>query len=117
MADTQVFRIVKAIYGLLHAPKRWFESLSRYLKENGWIPHALDQCSFKLLDSEGTVVGVLGLHVDDVLTGGKGDLYDRKIEELRAKYPFGAWQCAQDTTVNYCGREVHQNKEYRIHVK
>lgn len=47
MKDHEILRIAKAIYGLLNAPKKWFEALSSFLLVDGWISHALDQCLFK----------------------------------------------------------------------
>ena len=114
MSETQIFRIVKAIYGLLHAPKKWHESLSRFLREDGWTTHALDPCLYKLLDPNGCVVGYMGVHVDDVVTGGTGDFYTQKIENLRQKYPFGSWQNATESTVIYCGCELAQDRDFRI---
>lgn len=35
MKDNEILRIAKAIYGLLNAPKRWFESLSTFLIDDG----------------------------------------------------------------------------------
>ena len=63
------------------------------------------------------MVGYAGIHVDDIVTGGKGALYDEKIRTLRDKYPFGAWQCAQEATVIYCGCELTQESDFRIHLK
>ena len=117
MNDTQLFRIVKAIYGLLHAPKKWHESLSGFLQEDGWTPHALDSCLYKLVDPQGCVVGYLGIHVDDVVTGGVGSFYEQKVGNLRQRYPFGSWQSASDATVLYCGCEVTQDKDFRILLK
>ena len=117
MTDTQVFRIVKAIYGLLHAPKRWHESLSRFMIQDGWRVHSLDKCLFKLMDATGCVVGYAGIHVDDIVTGGRGLLYDEKIANLRKQYPFGAWGCAQESTVTYCGCELSQDADFKITLK
>ena len=115
MTDTQVFRIVKAIYGLLHAPKMWHESLSKFLLEQGWTRHATDQCLYKLVDPRTKeVIAYLGVHVDDIITGGEGSLYKTKIAELRQRYPFGSWQCAQDEVVMYCGCELSQNASFRL---
>ena len=114
MSETQVFRILKAVYGLLHAPKKWFESLSRFLVHDGWVPHCLDQCLFKLVSPEGEIVGYLGVHVDDVLTGGTGSYYEGKIASLREHYPFGSWSYADKETVAYCGCELSQDTGGRI---
>ena len=71
MKEHEILRITKAIYGLLNAPKQWFESLSSFLIEDGWIPHGLDKCLYTWVE-DGVIQGVLGIHVDDVLCGGKG---------------------------------------------
>ena len=59
----------------------------------------------------------MGLHVDDVVTGGAGDFYKEKIRALRERYPFGSWKCAQDETVVYCGCEIEQDAQGRIHLR
>ena len=86
MTPTQVLRISKAIYGLLNAPKQWFESICSFLKEQGWIQHQLDQCLFKLPGSQDEVLGYIGLHVDDVLTTGQGPVYKRALQDLKTKF-------------------------------
>ena len=48
---------------------------------DGWLIHSLDKCLFKRLDENGFVCGYLGIHVDDVLTTGSGDIYERSIED------------------------------------
>ena len=81
MKEHEILRITKAIYGLLNAPKQWFESLSSFL-EDGWIPHGLDKCLYKWVE-DGVIQGVLGIHVDDVLCGGKGKSYESALERLQ----------------------------------
>ena len=117
MSDTQVFRIVKAIYGFFHAPKRWFESLSRFLLQDGWSVHDLDQCLFKWIDGSGTIGGYLGLHVDDVITGGSGDYYLQKMKGLRERYPFGSWVLAKEETAVYCDCELSQEPSGRLFLR
>ena len=65
----------------------------------------------------GTIVGFVGVHVDDLLTGGQGSYYEQKIASLQARYPFGSWKCAQEETVVYCGCEVEQEPSRRIHLR
>ena len=62
MKEHEILRITKAIYGLLNTPKQWFEALSSFLVEDGWIPHGLDKWV-----EDGVIQGVWGIHVDDVL--------------------------------------------------
>ena len=37
MKPWEVFRVLKAVYGLLHAPKVWYDKLAAVLTDMGWI--------------------------------------------------------------------------------
>ena len=116
MTPTQILRIAKAIYGLLIAPKAWNESLCSFLRSDGWIQHQLDQCLFKCVHA-GEVVGYLGIHVDDVITTGSGPEYEAALTRLKAKFKFGSWDNAQETTLTYCGCEIRQDPNFGIQIK
>lgn len=115
MTPTQILRIAKAIYGLLNAPKAWNASLCS-LRSDGWIQHQLDQCLFKIVN-EGEVVGYLGIHADDVITTGSGAEYEAALTRLTAKFKFGSWDNAQETTLTYCGCEIRQDQNFGIQIK
>ena len=114
MKPHEILRIAKAIYGLLNAPKRWYDSLSTFLKQDGWLVHSLDKCLFKRVDANGCVCGLLGIHVDDVLTSGSGSEYESSIERLRKQFSFGSWENAMEGTITYCGCEIEQRKDFSI---
>nr|GEX23997.1 putative ribonuclease H-like domain-containing protein [Tanacetum cinerariifolium] len=42
----KVYKVVKALYGLHHAPRAWYETLANYLLENGFQIGKIDQTSF-----------------------------------------------------------------------
>ena len=117
MAPHEILRIAKAVYGLLNAPKRWYESLSQFLLEDGWLNHSLDKCLFKRVDSQGNICGFLGIHVDDVLCSGAGEEYESSLERLRKRFTFGSWETAWEQTVQYCGCEIKQNSSFGISLK
>ncbi len=117
MKDHEVLRIVKAVYGLLNAPKQWFVALSQFLIEDGWLQHSLDQCLYKRVDNSGNIVGYIGIHVDDLLCAGTGEEYESSIQRLREKFRFGAWDLAMDKSLVYCGCEIKQHENFTISVK
>nr|GEZ91514.1 hypothetical protein [Tanacetum cinerariifolium] len=41
-----VYKVVKALYGLHQAPKAWYETLTNYLLENGFLREKIDQNLF-----------------------------------------------------------------------
>ena len=118
MKEHELFRVLKAIYGLLNAPKRWFEKLSGTLLSQGWVQHQLDKCLFLLFDENSnggkTLVGMCGIHVDDVLCAGSGQLYEDCIVKLRSTFPFGNWVNAE--VVTFCGCEIQQDHEGHIYL-
>ena len=116
MSKDELFRIRKAIYGLLNAPRKWMEKLSKELRVNGWVQSKLEPCLWRLYEN-GVLCGILGVHVDDVVCSGNGDLFDEKIQHLRSIFPFGSWKCAQDESVVFCGCEVKQNRDGSIDVQ
>ena len=52
--------------------------------------------------------GIMGVHVDDVLTGGRGPVYDTALAELKATFPFLKWQEYQGM---FCGSRLEQDPE------
>nr|GEV98449.1 hypothetical protein [Tanacetum cinerariifolium] len=42
----KVYKVVKALYGLHQAPKAWYETLAKYLLENGFYRGQIDQTLF-----------------------------------------------------------------------
>lgn len=41
-SEQQLFRVRKAIYGLLNAPRKWFNKITKELGESGWIRSKLE---------------------------------------------------------------------------
>ena len=64
-----VLRLRKAVYGLVNAPKKWWDRLKKSLIQHGFTSCSLDPCVFVLRKS-GKVHGVLGVHVVDMIGGG-----------------------------------------------
>jgi hypothetical protein len=110
MSEKELFRIRKAIYGLLNAPRKWVEKLWKELRNAGWIQSTLEPCVWRLF-SENELVGLLGIHVDDIVTSGEGKLYESKINNLRNAFPFGSWKHVGDEKAVFCGCELHQTKD------
>ena len=70
LSNDDLFRLEKAAYGLAEAPRAWFLRLSRELKGIGLAVSTLDPCVFTLRNKKGKLVGVCGVHVDDLIGGG-----------------------------------------------
>ena len=103
----ELFRIMKAVYGLLHAPKAWSDKLGKELAKQGWIQSKLEPCVWRLYQN-GVLQRLIGIHVDDLLCAGAGAYFHSKIQDLRSCFPFGSWKDLQKETVTFCGCELRQ---------
>ena len=98
-----VLRLSKAVYGLVNAPKKWWDRLKKSLIQHGFTSCALDPCAFVLRKS-GQIHGVLGVHVDDVIGGGD-ETFDRIMTAVRKEFDFGAWDVG---CFRFKGRQISQ---------
>ncbi|OLQ07002.1 putative ribosome biogenesis protein RLP24 [Symbiodinium microadriaticum] len=93
-----VLKLTKAFYGLVHAPRVWYESVVSALKQYGWRQMTFDRCLFGLYDEANELIAVTGIHVDDFLIAGrKGNvIYEKAKEHLRSTFKFGKWSLASE---------------------
>ena len=106
----ELFEVVKPLYGLNDSPQGWFLTYRDTVKHQGWRQSRLDPCVFQLWDDT-KLVGVMGVHVDDVLIGGQGQLFDEKLSLLRSTFPFRKWKTHEG---DFCGSHLRQDSETGI---
>ena len=99
-----LFRLEKAAYGLAEAPRQWFLRLTRELKEVGLVASRLDPCLYYLRRNS-KLVGICGIHVDDLLGGGTKEM-DTILANLKKRLPFGDYRTY---TIRCTGVEIRQN--------
>eukprot|EP00435_Cladocopium_sp_Y103_P050503 s1907_g15.t1 len=104
----QLFEVVRPIYGLNDSPQHWFTKFSGTAKSLAWVQSKMDHCVFFLRDAQAKLVGILGVHVDDVVTGGRGPLYESALQKLRDAFPFRKWKRFEG---QFCGSYLRQNPE------
>ena len=110
--DHDLMKLEKAAYGLAEAPRAWFLRLTREMKSVGLTQSKLDPCLFTLRKN-GKMIGVCGIHVDDILGGGTPEM-DKVLSQLKERLPFGDYRTY---TIRYTGVEIRQNPNtYAIEV-
>ncbi|GKD87180.1 putative ribonuclease H-like domain-containing protein, partial [Tanacetum coccineum] len=63
----KVYKVVKALYGLHQAPRPWYETLAKYLLENGFHRGKIDQTLFIKKQKEDILL--VHVYVDDIIFG------------------------------------------------
>lgn len=83
----QLFEIINPMYGLSDSPQMWFSKF----KKLRWTQSRMGPCVYFLWDHSAEpsqLVGVLGVHVDDVVIGGNGEMFENALQQLRTEFPF-----------------------------
>ena len=76
-----------------------------------WEQSRLDPCLFFLREQNPTLVGILVIHVDDVLIGGTGPTFEEAVKELRTASPFRKWMVGLG---EYCGAVLAQDDSFDV---
>ena len=113
--ETEVLLLLKSAYGLVDAPKRWFESLTTSLRRLGWKQLVTDPAVY-FHRSNGEFDGIVSLHVDDLKLAAAEGVRNNLLKELTTK--FGALK-VNENEFEHCGLmhvqrsdgsiELHQN--------
>ena len=83
------------VYGANDAPHNWYVEFDQNFLAAGFTRSKFDSCLYFCCSASGQLEGVLGAHVDDTITGGCGESYDRAIAQLRKRFPFRKWREGQ----------------------
>ena len=106
----QLFEIIKPLYGLNDSPQKWFGKFQNTVTQQKWKQSKLDPCVYMLWDErqvQPKLVGILGVHVDDVLIGGRGELFENSLQNLKKAFPFRKWKIGSGS---FCGSELKQDE-------
>lgn len=58
-------QLIKALYGLKHTPRAWFDKINNFLIECGFAPNASDPNLYTY--KKGSELVIIALYVDDLL--------------------------------------------------
>nr|GEX16374.1 putative ribonuclease H-like domain-containing protein [Tanacetum cinerariifolium] len=75
-----VYKVVKALYGLHQAPRVWYETLANYLLENGFQRGKIDQTMF-IKRQKGDIL-LVRIYVDDIIFGSTNKDLCKSFEKL-----------------------------------
>lgn len=72
---------------LSDSPQKWYNTFDDTVKELRWTPMLWDS---GLRRGDSQLCGIMGVHVEDVLLGGRGDLFEKTVAQLKTKFLFGS---------------------------
>nr|GFB55106.1 hypothetical protein [Tanacetum cinerariifolium] len=87
----KVYKVEKAIYGLHHAPRAWYGTLSKYLLKNGFQRGTIDQTLF-IKRQRGDFI-LVQVYMDDIIVGSSNPQLCREFEAfIHEKFQMSAME-------------------------
>ena len=106
--DGFIWKAKKHIYGLVDAPRAWYETLTEFLSETGMSVCKYDKMLFYQNDENGKLRGLIVCHVDDFLYGGTNDFEREVIVKLEKRFKISSKETVQ---FNYLGLRIEQTHQ------
>ena len=107
-----VWQLIRPVYGLKDAARKWFESTVKTLTKLGMTQCYNDCCLF-YYRHKNKLSGLILFHVDNFLSSGTEEFHKNVIVELRKTYQFG--KISSERFV-FTGLQFYQNKEKEIFI-
>eukprot|EP00439_Symbiodinium_sp_Y106_P014973 s9774_g2.t1 len=107
----RMVELLGSAYGLTSAPREWYVDLSGTLRRCGAQRCHTDPCLWRVYAADSTtVVGIIGIFVDDLLFAGDEGApeYTRLLQELHSHYEWSPWEA--DSFV-HCGIRITQDED------
>jgi hypothetical protein len=80
-----VYKLKKALYGLKPAPKAWYERLTEFLINNGYVRGGIDQTLF--VKKNLNEIMIAQIYVDDIVFGGTSNqMVEQFVQHMRSEF-------------------------------
>ena len=108
----------KGSYGMKDAPLLWFLTHTGAMTDLGMIRSRLNKAFFLHYAADGSLDGMIGVHVDDDLITGTDHFFDTVVKELRKRFNYGKWHQANRPGESFvhCGRRVTRGEDGSVHL-
>ena len=103
-----VWRVVKRLYGFRDSSRGWFMEFDSAMKKLGCVPVNTDNAMYVYKNAGGKIVGLAGVHVDDVLYTGEPEFHEKVIKVLLDKYVV---RSVESELFTFIGWTLSQDKE------
>ena len=102
--SAEMYQILGNVYGLPNAPRLWFQEIQRRLHTAGYCSHSFDRMRFLKCNSQGDIVSIVVIYVDDFIGVYREDY---NIDEVTSLFEWGSFEeLLEDTRVIFKGKEL-----------
>jgi len=96
----------KPMYGQTDAPRAWYLEAKARLLKCGLTMHPLDPCLFLAHAGAGKLLGMVSVHVDDMLITGSPGEFSTFTDRIKTAFEFRSWKSLDDAPLTYCGGQI-----------
>ena len=106
----QCVRLRKSLYGLIDAPRAWWERVETDMKRLNWRTLTTEPCFWVKTSSEGQIESLAVAYVDVVIIAvhEESPISQKHFTDLRALYEWGEWESGSFTQ---CGVQIVQRRQ------
>nr|GEX56761.1 copia protein [Tanacetum cinerariifolium] len=104
--SNKIYKVEKALYGLHQAPRAWYETLSTYLLDNGFLKGMIDKTLFIKRDKSDILL--VQVYVDDIIFESTRKEMCTKFEKMMHK-KFQI--CSMGELIFFLGLQVKQKED------
>ncbi|GKA10333.1 retrovirus-related pol polyprotein from transposon TNT 1-94 [Tanacetum coccineum] len=76
----KVYHLRKALYGLIQAPRAWYDELSKFLMSKGFTKGTIDPTLFTIRYREDILL--VQIYIDDIIFGSTNPKFSKRFEKL-----------------------------------
>ncbi|CAE7219859.1 RE1 [Symbiodinium sp. KB8] len=113
LREGQAVQLLKSCYGLVSAPREWYNDVHKTLTSLGAERLVSDSCVWRVRDQSGKVVGLISSHVDDFLVVGQAssNVWQTFIHNFKKSYEWSPWESG---SFKHCGIQLLQHPDFSI---
>ena len=114
LREGQAVQLLRSVYGLVSAPREWYEDVHKTLGTLGAERLATDNCVWRVRDSNtGQIVGLVSSHVDDFLMCGDNSskVWKDFLFAFGKSYEWSPWEYGH---FKHCGVSIMQHPDSSI---
>ncbi|GJX50301.1 retrovirus-related pol polyprotein from transposon TNT 1-94 [Tanacetum coccineum] len=99
----KVYRLKKALYGLKHAPRAWYDELYKFLISKGFSKGSIDPTLF--ITKHGEDILLVQIYVDDIIFGFTNPKLSKRFKKLMHKFEMSMI----GEQKFFLGNQIHQS--------
>ncbi|CAE6950806.1 RE1 [Symbiodinium sp. CCMP2592] len=113
LREGQAVQLLKSCYGLVSAPREWYNDVHKTLLSLGCERLVSDSCVWRLRSSTGQIIGLISSHVDDFLMAGESSHpeWQRFLHAFHQAYDWSPWERG---AFKHCGLQLVQHADYAV---